>query len=436
MKLRSIAARWSHRFLTKVAPWLERPHGYLLATALLTLSIPVWMALAQVDRVVRVEGRVIPAAHTQQIQHLEGGIVAGIEVSEGSIVRKGDLLLTIDDTTSAANLEELRIRLDSQRARAARLEAEAHRKAAVAFPADIVTTGVLDAERRLFEARRARLEEEVAAHAGAIAQRTSDIAQATEMRVRLSVEHDTALQRLEVVQRMAARKAASRLEVLEAQGREQRLRTEIGEAEGALPKLRAAIAEERAKIASAHAEFAAQATNELAGVLSEIDTLRQRFANNADRQRRTEIRASSDGVINRIATNTVGGVVKPGETIIELTPTDGGLVIEARAQPRDRGFLHTGLPAQIRVSAFDPGDFGALRGRVTEVSGDSIPDQRSEPYYRVNILVQSLPDAFSGHELVPGMTVTADVVTGRRSVLAYVLAPVRRFSYSIFRDPR
>jgi adhesin transport system membrane fusion protein len=414
----------------------ERPQLFLGAMLLLVLALPVWLSTAHVDQVVRVEGRVIPAGRSQEIQHLEGGIVASINTAEGASVRRGDLLLTIDDTTVAATLSEAQIKLNSQRVRAVRLEAEANNQNTLDFPADLANLPVTAAEQSLFQARRAKLNQEIAVHESTIVQHTGEIEEARQRRVRLLAESETATQRLEMQQKMAAQGAASKMDVLEAQSREQRLRTEIGEAESAIPKLEGAIAEERARIATAKAEFGAQAHNDLVAALEEIDGLRQRITGDADRMKRTEIRAPVDGVVNRIAVNTVGGVIKPGENLIELIPTTSGLLIEARARPRDRGYLQIGLDSQIRVSAFDAGEFGLLKGKVTGVGSDSIQDGKNDNYYQVNILVQNVPASYAGHVLVPGMTVTADVVTGRRTILAYLLSPVRKFTYAMFRDPR
>lgn len=419
-----------------VLAFFEGPWLFLLAILALLVAVPLWMAVSQVDQVVRVEGKIIPAGRSQQIQHLEGGIIASISTREGAKVRRGDLLLTIDDTAAGATLSEARIKLNSQRARAVRLEAEARDQSTLVFPPDLARLPVADAERQLFVARRAKLAEDIAVHQGAISQHSSAIEDASQRRSRLLAESETARKRLELEQGMAARGAASKMEVLEAQSREQRLRTEISDAEGAVPKLRASIAEEQARIETARAEASAQAHNDLVSTLEEIDRLRQTITSDADRMKRTEIRAPVDGVVNRITVNTVGGVVKPGEVLIELTPTTQGVLIEARANPRDRGYLHSGLESQIRVSAYDVAELGLLKGSVTEVGADSIVDSKGEPYYQVNVLVQEIPASYAGHPLIPGMTVSADIVTGRRTILAYLLSPIRKFTYAMFRDPR
>jgi adhesin transport system membrane fusion protein len=191
-----------------------------------------------------------------------------------------------------------------------------------------------------------------------------------------------------------------------------------------------------ARIDEARARFRSEAQADLATALTEIDRLRQSLAAQSDRVNRTEIRAPVDGVINRISVNTVGGVVKPGDPIIEITPTSGPLLIEARARPRDRGELREGLPARLRVSAYDYAEVGALEGRVIEISADTVSDARGEPYYRVIVRVDALPENFQGRLLAPGMTITGDVVIGQRTVLAYLTSPLRKFSANAFQDAR
>ena len=415
---------------------LETPRIFLVGLLALIVAFLIWMAFAHIDQVVRVEGKIIPAGRSQQLQHFEGGIISSIDTTEGASVKKGDLLLTIDDTMAGANLTEATIKLNSQRARAIRLEAEIQNKASVDFPSDIAGTPGAEAEQKLFDARKNRLNQEIQVHQNAIKQRQADIEDAEQRRKRLIVELETAHQRVEMAQNMAAHGAASRMEILEAQSREQRITTEIGEAEGAVPRLKAAIAEEMSRIEAGKAEFRTQAHDEWVAALEEIDRFKQNTTAAADRMKRTEIRAPVDGVINRIAVNTVGGVVKPGENLIDLIPDTNAVLIEAKARPRDRGYLRPGLDAEIRVSAYDTSALGLLKGKVTEVGADSIQEMRGDPFYQVNLLVRALPDSYLGHVLVPGMTVTADIVTGNRTVLAYILSPLSKFTYNMFRDPR
>lgn len=424
----ALARRWRRR--------MEAPRTFLVAVLVLLTLLVLWAWLAQVDQVVRVEGRIVPAGRAQQIQHLEGGIVATINTSEGALVKKGDLLLTIDATSAGATLSETEIKLTGQRIRAARLEAEARGAAAITFPPELSDSRVTEDERRLFASRTHKLEQELRVFEEQNRQRLAELAEVENRRERLAGEMSTARQRSAMLTGMASRNAASRLEVLDAQSREQRLATEIGDAEGTLPKIRAAIAESHARADEARARFRSQAQEDLVATRVEIERLQQIITAQADRLTRTDVRAPADGVVNRITANTVGGVIKAGDVIVELTPTAGEVLVEARARPSDRGELRPNLGTKVRVSAYDSGALGTLTGRVAEVSADTVTDARGESFYRVAIRIDTLPDSYAGKLLAPGMTVTGDIVTGRRTVARHLLSPLSKFADNTFRDAR
>lgn len=415
----------------------EQPQTYVWAIAALLLLGLVWIAVAKVDRVVRVEGRVIPAGRSQSIQHLEGGIVAGIMVQEGAMVKKGEVVLAISDTSAQASLAETQGKLDGLRVKAIRLEAEAGSAGTMTVPPALrQNREIVDAETRLFAARRQKAEQERRIFDEQIRQRAAELKEVQSRRTNLVTELDTARERVKLMSAMASRNAASHLEVLEAQSRLQRLLTELSDAESAQPKIQGAIAEAQARIQDVNARYRAEAQGELAATRIEIDRLESLITSQADRFTRTEIRAPVDGTINRVNVSTVGGVVKPGDTIIEITPSTADVLIEARAKPSDRGDLRAQLPAKIRVSAYDAAEYGTLSGKVVEVSADTVPDPKGEPFYRVVIQVGTMPEAYTGKQIVPGMTITGDVVIGSRTVLQYITSPFTKFAFNAFRDAR
>lgn len=415
---------------------LEKPRLFLLIALFSIIALLIWMSQAEIAQVVRVEGKMIPAGRSQQIQHFEGGIISKIAVQEGDIIRKGDLLLIIDRTLAGANLSETKIKLNSERAHAVRLQAEVDGAKELVFPEDLADSPVTEAEKRLFRARSDKLDQTISVHNSLLAQRMAEYREAKERQGRLTTEMKTASDRLDIILGMAKNGSASRLEVLDARSRLESIKTQLGEVAGVFPKLDAAIAEEKARIESERSIFRADAQNELVASLQEIERLKQISTAATDRLTRTDVRAPVDGVVNSVSVNTVGGVIKPGENLVEITPTTESILIEARAHPRDRGDLRPGLRSEIRVSAYDTAKLGFLEGHVTKVGADSVLDSRNEPYYQVNIVVDSLPDLYKDRKMVPGMTVTADIVTGQRTILAYLLSPLRKFSYNIFRDPR
>jgi len=422
------------RFLRRM---MEGPQLFLWVIAGIMIATVVWAWFAQVDRVVRVEGHVIPAGRAQSIQHLEGGIVAAITVKEGAIVHKGEVLLDIDDTSAQATLSDSRNKLEGQRIRAVRLETEAKGLDTMVVPQDMQSNQeLMETEMQLFRARRQKMDQERRIYDEQIRQHNAEMLEVQARRQRLAGELNTARERSKLVVGMAAHAAASHMEVLEAQSREQRLVTEMGDADAAVPKLQGAIAESQARMDEVRARYRAEAQGDLSTTLQEIERLENAITAQNDRFTRTEVRAPVDGIVNRININTVGGVVKPGDTIIELTPTTDKILVEAKARPSDRGELRVGLPTKVRVSAYDVGELGILTGRVTEVSADTVSDPKGEPYYRVVILVDDLPESYAGKQILPGMTITGDVVIGRRTVMKYIVSPFIKFTYNAFRDAR
>jgi len=416
---------------------MEEPQLFLWMIGAILLLTVLWACLTPVDRVVRVEGKVIPAGHSQSIQHLEGGIVAAINVQEGQVVHKGEVLLSIDDTTANATLQESRTKQDGMRIRAVRLEAEAREADSMTFPQDLRgSSELMVGEQQLFKARRQKLEQEKRILEEQIRQRNIETQEIQAKKLRLEGELNLARERSKMMSSLAQHAAASKLEVLEAQSREQRLNTELGDAQAMLPKVQGSIAEANARIEEARARYRAEAQGELSNVRLEIDRLDDTIKALVDRFTRTEVRAPVDGIVNRVTVNTVGGVVKAGDTIIELTPNTDRMMLEAKARPSDRAELRVGLPAKIRITAYDVGELGTLSGKVTEVSADTVQDGKMEPYYRVVIQVDDLPEAYAGKQIVPGMTITGDVVIGRRTVMRYITAPFAKFTYSAFRDAR
>lgn len=416
--------------------WCEGPRLFLFLILAAFTCFLWWISVAEIDRVVRVEGKIVPAGRAQQVQHYEGGIVASILAHEGNYVKKGDILLTIDNTSADATLNESTGKLDHYRLRAARLEAESKNEAAIRFPPALTKTDGAEAERILFSSRREKFLKEVQVHQEMIRQHTQALKDSETRREKLAGELVVAKKRSGIVENMAARRAASQMELLDAQSRERRIETEITEAENAKPKLTGAISEERARIEAITAEFRSKAQDDLVATLAEIERLQHVVTAEADRVKRTEVRAPIDGVINRLSVNTVGGVIKPGESLIEITPNTDAALIEAKALPRDRGELKPDLMTKVRVSAYDAAEFGTLTGKVSEISADTVQDSRGDPYYRVKVLVTKLPVAYTHKPLLPGMTVTGDVVTGRRTILHHILSPLRKFTNNMFRDSR
>lgn len=392
----------------------------------------LWSAIMPVDVIVRAEGRIIPAGKAQIVQHLEGGIVRTILVSEGQAVKSDQPLMELSDVRARSDLGQEHSRLDALRGKEARLEAESTGRTEIRLPADLKDAEVRKTETDAFVARRSRLSEEAKVLRNQAEQKRGDLKETETRRNNQANELEVARRQAAVLEGLRAKGAASQLEVLDSQSRVQRLMSQLSESEASLPRVRASIAEIESRIQESGARFRADATAELAQVRADIEKVRHEINEGTDRLDRSVVKSPVAGYVNKLNVNTIGGVVRPGDTLLEITPTDNRIVLEGKVKPNDRATLRSGQPARVRVGAFDYATYGVLDGRVTEVSADTIVDERGERFYRVRV------DAPTSGDLLPlpGMTAQADVIVGRRTILSYVLSPVLRFRDSAFRDPR
>lgn len=418
------------RLLTEVHPRAL----FVLVIMAAGCAFVAWASVAEVDVIVRTEGRVVPAGKSQIVQHLEGGIVRRILVQEGEVVQAGQTVMELSDIQARSSLEQERSRLDALRGREARLLAESGGAGEIAFPGDLRDAAVRRAETAAFQARRARVLEEVRVLRDQGAQGRSEIAESEGRRRNLMAELEVAQQQYRVIEGLRNSGAASRLELLDSQSRVQRLTSQIAEAEAAIPRLQSAMAETESRIGEVWARYRAEASSELTQVRADLEKSGLEIDTSADRLDRNHVRAPVSGFVNRLAVSTVGGVVRPGEVLMEITPDDKGVLVEARARPDDRANLRSGLPARVRIGAYDYATYGALPGRVMEVSADTLVDEREGRYYRVMVKAES--GGVSRMVTVPGMTAVADVVVGKRTVLSYLLSPLLRFRDGAFRDPQ
>jgi len=413
------------------------PQGAFVLLVLVSGTLALlWSVLASLDVIVRTEGRVIPAGRSQIIQHLEGGIVRAVLVQEGQAVQAGQTLVELSDIQARSSLGQDRTKVAALRGREARLLAELNGLDAIVFPADLTDPDVLRAESDAWRARHARLGEEVRVRRNQGAQKRGEIDESISRRKNLMAEQEVAQEQLRMIEGLKRKGAASEMEVLDNRSRLQRIGSQIAEAEAAIPRLRAAQAEAESKVSEVLARFRADASSELTQVRADLEKSGLELGASADRLERNRVRAPVSGFINRLAVTTVGGVVRPGEVLMEITPDDQRVVIETRARPNDRANLHRGLPARVRIGAYDYATFGALDGEVTEVSADTLVDDKEGRYYRVRIEAAATPGSRQPGAVLPGMTASGDIVVGKRTVMSYLLSPLLKFRDSAFRDPR
>ena len=413
---------------------LTRDHQLLLALLGLGGGIVVWACFAPVDRIVRAEGRIIASARSQIVQHLEGGIVTELLVREGQAVKAGEVMMRLSAVQAHTSVQQGQSKLWGLKAQHARLSAEAEGLSTIDFPAEIPEQ-LQKLEVNAFRERSSRSFAEKSVVRQQISQRQSDLAEAKTRAQGLTTELELARKQSSLMEGLHRKGAASQMEMLEAQGRAQRLSTQYNDVVGSLTRLQSAVAESSARLSESNSRVRADVRTELSQVSAEIARFELAVDGDEDRLARTEVRAPTSGFINRLYFNTIGGVAKPGEPLLEITPSDGPVAVEARVRPDDRASLRPGLQTRVLIGAYDYAVYGSLEGRVVEVSADTVPDEHGQRFYRVVIQTNSAKGLLAKQSILPGMTAHADVVLGQRSVMSYVLSPLLRFTQRALREP-
>lgn len=418
----------------------HRPRGGVLlarAAALLILGLALWSLVAELDEVAVATGQIVPQGDVKVVQHLEGGIVEELMVAEGARVTEGQPLLRLTLGADARSPEELRVRLDGLLLKRERLQAEAA-GTEPDFPDAIEQRRpeLVQAERRAFEASRSEYESSIAVLAQQERQSAEEAREFTAGRNARREEIALAEQALATLEDLAKDNLASRLEVNQKQGELARLRGELESLNAAINRANASRREAVERRQEAERSFRREAQSELSEVEVDIATVTERLSSADDQRRRTVVRSPIDGVVGEMKVTTLGGVVGPGQPILEIVPVGGNLVVEARLRPADRGFVDVGQDATVKISTYDFVRFGGLDGTVVRISPDSNLDEQGRPFFKVVVETAKsyLGDEAGRLPIGPGMEATVDIHTGSRSVASFLLRPVLKLRNEAFRE--
>lgn len=404
---------------------------------LLLAALMIWAGFAQLDQVAVATGEVVPQGKIKVVQHLEGGIIEQIHVSEGSVVRIGDPLVRLDLATSGVNRKELLARLDSALLRRARLLAESS-GAALALPSDAVTrqSNVADAERQAYAARRRELESTLGVLKQQANQRELEVQELEAKRKSAANNLGLSRERLKMSASLLQEGLTARMEHLSLQAEVGSLEGELQALGPALPRARAAVAEAAQRLREGELRFQRQARDELGDTEQTIARVQELLAQATDQGVRAEIKSPIDGVVKKLRYNTIGGVVAPGEAVMDIVPTGEKLVIQAKLSPIDRGYVNSGQQAVVKVSTYDFVRYGGLRGVVSQVAPDASTDKSGAIYFEVVVETDKayLGEVAGTLPITPGMQATVDIHTGTQSVMDYLIKPVLKLREEAFRE--
>lgn len=419
---------------------VEPSLGRMIVIGLATIAVCFggfggWALLARLDSAANAHGVVVADSHRKTVQHLEGGILRTLLVKEGEVVRAGQPLALLDTTQSDAQLGQLTSQQVTLQARVARLKAEQTDTRAVDFPADLVSrrpesnvAEALDAQRRLFETRWRAYDSSVAIVEKRILQYREQIASARAQQAAAEKRSSLVAEELRTVEYLLGLGYEKRSHLLE-------LQRNLEEVKGQADQARGAAAQGEQSIAGAQAEIVNLAASRHADVAKDLDDTRAQEADLADRIRaardvldRREILSPQDGVVTDVRLVTPGGVIGPGQPLMDIVPSDDKLIIEVRVQPDDIDVVHPGLPAQVHLTAFKRTSTPLIDGEVTYVSADMLTDPRNDEKYFLARVTPSAADLAHWKRLTlsPGMPADVLIVTGRRRAIDYFVEPLRQ----------
>ncbi len=409
----------------------------MLSLCALVAVFFIWAAFARIEEVTTGNGRIIPASKVQLVQNLEGGIVTDVLVREGATVEAGDTILRIDPTQAGSSLGEIREKLDGYAALTARLEAEANGADPV-FPQDLQSRrpDLVKAEAENYRSRKDGLQSAIAVLATQEQQRRQEIVEIKDRVDTLRRALDLAKEQSALMQPLVASQSASRAEMLAVETRVNETAGTLSAAELSLPRLEAAAREARDRITEKISTFRNEALQQMSTARFEAAVLSEQVKGNQDRVSRTTVKAPVSGIVKTVHVTTPGQVVQPGQSLIEIVPMNGNLLVEARIKPKDIAFLHPGQKAVVKLSAYDFALYGGLEGEVEHIGADSITDDKGETYYLINVRTTHRTLAHKGDELpiIPGMVADVDIRTGEKTVLGYLMKPLTRIQQSALRE--
>lgn len=404
-----------------------RARAFLYTFALAVAALITWAYFASIDEVTRGTGRVIPSSQLQKVQSFDGGVVQEILVREGQLVEAGEVLMRIDPTRFVATFRENRAQALTLKARAERLRALI---TDTPFDPDedlrVEAPHIVAQEREVYESRREELREQESILRDRIRQREEELNEAKARRDTAQREANMAGQELNLTRPLLQSGAVSEVDILRLEREVSRATGERNQAASAVARLEAAVEESRTQLREVGIERRSDWRNDLAQTLGDLNALDESSAGLEDRVRLAEVRSPVAGVVQRLAINTIGGVAQAGQEVVDIIPSDDQLLVEARIAPQDIAFLRPGQPATIKLTAYDFAIYGGLQAELDHISADTITDDEGNTFYLVRVRTVDGEELANELSVIPGMTAQVDVMTGKRTVMQYLLKPVLR----------
>lgn len=397
-----------------------------------------WASQAQIDERTIGTGKVIPSHELQVVQNLEGGIISEILAKEGDNVKKGQILLKISNTTSTSSFKEGKLKLSELKAKFLRLNAEANGEKSFKYDFTKIKniSKQIQYEKSLFESNKEQLNSSLNVVKEQIKQKKQEL---NELYAKIKQENGTFnLMKDEVSlnKPLVKKGLVSEVEFLQLRRKLNQLQGDLQASRLSVPRLKSQIKEFASKISEIKLDYKNKAKEKLNDVVAQISRINAKNDALNDKVTRTLVRSPVNGTVQQLFVNTIGGVIQPGMDLVQIVPTEDTLLIQAKIKPSDIAFLRPQLNAMVKFSAYDFSIYGGLKGKLTQISADTITDKKGISYYIVKIKTNKnyLRTKEKPLPIMVGMTVTVDIITGKRTVLDYLLKPILKTKQNALRE--
>jgi len=397
----------------------------------------VWAKFALIDEIVRGEGEIIPSGENQIIQNLEGGIVEQILVDEGDEVEKGQMLLKINNEKSRSSFSSNAIKADALAAKIARLSAEAEDEAFVVDEElNKRIPEIIKNEMSLYETNQRQLSSKIEGLQERLKQKKQELKEAITQKKHLKSSYEFIDKEVRMTEPMVAKGVRSKIDFLKLQREANEIASKYESTKESIPRLESAIVEAQKSIEEAKYLFQNEAKAKRNEAIAELRALQENSTALEDQVSRTVVLAPKKGIIQKLFIHTIGGVIRPGQEIMEIVPSDQTLLVRVRIKPSDIAFIYFGQRSIVKFSAYDFAIYGGLEGEVVYISADTQKDEKDNVYYEVRIKTKKNHLTKNGEKLkiIPGMTVSVDIITGKKSVLDYILKPILKTKQYTFTE--
>ncbi|WP_333805446.1 HlyD family type I secretion periplasmic adaptor subunit [Sulfurospirillum sp.] len=395
----------------------------------------LWSALSEIDEVVRGNGKIVPSGQTKVLQHMEGGIVSEILVKEGDNVKINQPIYQLNQAFFTADLKGKDLDRVSLQAKEQRLMSLIDDKELV-FDKDVTELypEIVHNELQIFRSEKLNNSERLNGVQQKVEQRQYELKELESRQKNLSLELNMAQENTSITEQLMKSGAGSRKEYLFEMSKKQNLITQVDEVKNLIPVTQGKYKEAMYELGSIRSDIQSKLLNELKDVRLKLSQLSQQSEASVDRANRLLITSPVNGIVNVLYFHTVGGTIKPGDKVAEITPLEEGLMIEANIKASDRGRIWMGQKANIEITAYDYARYGMIEGELVSISPDSFTNQKGEIFYAVKIkaskdrLGPNLP-------IMPGMEAGVNIITGKRTVLGYILLPLKRMGKNALLEP-